>query len=238
MNNKFVRTSNVARLLAALEVLKGRGAPEACMLLVAGPAGMGKSRSGLWWAMQENAVHVRVKAAATPHWLLTDIVRELGDTAPAHSCEKLFAQAVGHLSKHPRAIVIDEVENALHDIKVIETARDISDLVEVPVLLIGREYVPGRLKRYPHIWTRIAAQAQFGPATSDDIRKCATELSEVPIADAVCSVIEKQADGHIREVVKCIANAEAIGLRARAREVTAEMVQGLDLTRDRRGPGK
>jgi len=78
------------------------------------------------------------------------MVQSLGEQAPAHSCERLFNQAVGYLAKAPRPVVVDEVENGLSDIKVLETVRDISDTVDIPVVFLGREYVKGTLWRHKH----------------------------------------------------------------------------------------
>lgn len=233
MLNNFVKTGNVDRFLDAIGATEDRGAREASLMLAEGDAGLGKSRTGAWWAAQHDAIHIRIKAAATPHWVLADIVRELGNTAPAHTCEKLFAQAVGILAKEPRPIVVDEVENALGDIKVIETIRDLSDILDLTVVMIGREYVQGKLRRHRQIWTRIAAVAHFEPATSADVEKCCKELSEVEIAKDLQAEILRQSEGHIRQIVKAIANLERIARRHNARAMTLEMVKGLNLTHDR-----
>ena len=231
MYNKFVKTSNVERFLAAVSAVEQRGAPEASILLVSGDAGHGKSKTGQWWALEQEAVFIRVKAAATPHWVLTDLVRELGEQAPAHSCEKLFAQAVGFLAKDPRPIILDEVENGLRDIAVLEIVRDITDLTEIPVVFIGREYVWGRLKRYPHFRTRVSARAEFGPVTLDDVKRCLAEICEVAVAGEVATEIHNQSDGHIREVIKAIKNVERIGKRTKG-EVGMDDVKGKSLIQD------
>ena len=238
MYNKFVQTSNVSRFLTAVGAIDERGASEACILLVSGDAGHGKTRTGQWWALQQDAVFLRIKAAATPHWVLKDLVGELGEQAPAHNCEKLFAQAVGFLAKDPRPLVVDEVENGLHDIKVLETIRDVSDLTEVPVVFVGREYVWGRLKRYKHFRTRVGARADYGKATPDDVRKCVADLCEVPVADEVIAKIHEDSDGHIREIVKAIKNVERIGHRNSGSQVTAELVGETTLIHDWQRPRK
>ncbi len=232
MRYTFVRTSNVDRFLSSIGAVEDRGASEACFLLVGGQAGYGKSRTGAWWAIQNNAVLIRVKAAATPHWVMSDLVKELGEQAPARTVEDLFGQALGSLAKNRRPIVLDEVEHALHDLRAFEIIRDISDLVEVPIVLIGREFVAGRLKRHRQIWTRISAIADFQPATMDDVAKCCRELCEVPVADEVIALIHEQSEGHIREIIKAIKNVERIGRRASGKPVSREHVAGLTLTQD------
>lgn len=229
--HKFVHTSNVKRFLLGLSELDERGAPEASILLLDGNAGLGKSRTAEWWAMQQDAIFLRLKAACTPHWLLTDLVTELGEQAPAHSCEKLYNQAAGVLAKDPRPIVVDEVEAGLKNIKVLETVRDLSDLVEIPVVFVGREYVWGELKKKPHFRTRIGAHASFFQCTAEDVRLCFDELCEVEVDDSVVEKALAQSDGHIREIVNAVANAERIAKRKRLDLVTAAAVDGVDLVR-------
>lgn len=229
MKHNFVQTANIERFLAASGALDNRGAPEACILLVDGVPGLGKSHAGKWWAAQKGAVLIRVKAAATPHWVLNDLVKELGEQAPAYSCENLFAQAVGSLAKSPRPIVVDEVEAALHDMRTIETLRDLSDLLEVPLIFIGREFVYGRLQRYKQFTTRIGARTTFAPATLEDATKCFADLCECPVEPAVVAAVHKMSEGHIREIVKAIKNVERIGLRNKGKKVALADIAGKSL---------
>ncbi|PCJ57876.1 MAG: hypothetical protein COA65_09025 [Rhodospirillaceae bacterium] len=232
MRPKFVKTANVDRFLAAAASLDDRGAPEASIIMVQGNAGHGKSRAGQWWAVQHDAVFLRLKAAATPHWVLTDLVTELGEAAPAHSCEGLFAQATGMLAKNPRPIIVDEVENAFNDIKTLESIRDISDLVEIPLVLLGREWVWSKLRTKPQFRTRIGARADFLPATMKDVQLCFDELCEVPVTPEVIEQVFRESEGHIRDIVKAIANVERIGKRNKGQQVALDHIKGKTLVHD------
>lgn len=238
MRNTFVKTSNVQRFLTGMGQVEERGAPEACFLLCVGDAGHGKSRTGQWWGVQNGAVRVRLKAAATAHWFLTDLVRELGEV-PTHTCERLFAQSIESLVRDPRPIVVDEIENGLaRDLAVVETIRDVADLVEVPVVLIGRDYVRAKLKRQRQIWTRISAVVEFTAATRADVALCCAELAEVKVSGDLVDEITKQSEGYIREVVKAIKNVERVGLRLKGEVVELDDMRGAPLTQEwqRRGP--
>ncbi|MBF0249929.1 MAG: ATP-binding protein [Alphaproteobacteria bacterium] len=230
--HKFVHTSNVKRFLLGSASLNERGAPEASILLLEGNAGLGKSRTAEWWAMQNDAIFLRIKAKYTPHWLLTDLLTELGEQASAHSCEKLYNQAVGILAKEPRPIVLDEVEAGLKNIEVLETVRDLSDLVELPVIFVGREYVWGKLAKHPQFRTRIGARVSFSACAIEDVRLCFDELCEVKVDDGIIETTHKQSDGHIREIINAVANAERIAKRKRLDLLTAADVEGVHLVRE------
>ncbi len=236
MRNKFVRASNVDRFMAAVAALEDLAAPEACLMLAYGDAGSGKSKTGEWWGVQHGAVQVRLKAACTPHWFLTDLVTGLGETDPAHTSEKLFSQAADFLVRHPQPLVIDEIEHSLkNDIRVLDTARDISDLVDIPVILLGREFSVGQLKKHRQLWTRISSVAQFAPASLADVRQCADELCEVGVEDGVVARLHHDAEGHIREVIKGLANIERIGLRGKHQSVGMAQIDGISLTAEWQG---
>ena len=230
MYPKFVKTSNVERFLAAASSIEDTGAPEACMMLCSGEPGFGKSAAGQWWATHNEAAFVRIKAATTPHWVLSDLITELGQQ-PQHTCERMFLQAVTILVKEPRPLVFDEIENAIHrDITAIETIRDISDLVEVPVVLLGREFCEQKLKRHRQIWSRISAHAAFAPATEKDVKLCVDELCEVEVAPEVIGEVLRQSEGRLRDVIKCLKSIERIGLRQKGQAVTVEDIAGRPLT--------
>lgn len=235
MNRKFCKTSNVKRFLAAIAALEDRGAPEACLVLVEGNAGYGKSRCGAWYTAQQEALLIRLKAECTPRWFLADLVQAIGIANPAHTTEKLFAQAVSELIRDPRPIVIDEIEHALstaRQTKVLDTARDLSDMLEVPVILLGREGSKEKLRREPQIWTRISAVASFQPASREDVAMMVAELCEVAVDDAVIDQLHRQSEGHVRQIVKGIATIEAIARQAKERTVTGPLIEGRELTHD------
>lgn len=232
MKTNFVRTSNVDRFLTTVAALDDRAAPEACMCLIQGEAGLGKTRTARWWAMQSDAILLRIKESMTPTWLLKDLVTELGEQVPANRVEKLFQQVVSIMAKNPRPIVVDEAERAIKNIAILENIRDLSDLMEMPVVLVGREYTWGKLKRHTQIKTRISSSTDFSKATIDDIKLLATTLCEVEVHDDVIQMINDQSDGYVREILKALKNAERIANRAKASEITAKLVEGKTLVQE------
>lgn len=247
MKNEFVRTSNVTAFLAGVSALENRGAGEACMALVSASPGFGKTRCGEFYASQlADAVFIRVKQGATSKWILTDLVEELGEQAPAATTQKLFNQAFASLNRKPRPIVLDEVEHTVdRDLAALESIRDLSDLLEIPVILLGREFVPGKLRKHQQIWTRISAVIEFGPATADDVAKMVDELCAFAADDAVLAKLHAESEGHMRPIMNGVANIERIGHRQRwegkaegRRVVTMEMVGDRKLTAEWTNQGK
>lgn len=220
MRNRFAFTSNVVRFTKAVRAIETRAVPEAGIMVVAGESGLGKSRVGLWWALQHQAAHIECFTQVTPTSALRDLVHELGDTNPKRSAEALKMQAVGLLAPNPRPIVVDEVEHALaRDAGALDALRQIADLCEVPLILIGREGTAEKLRRHQQLWTRIGAVAQFEAVTLADVRLVADELAEVTIADDVVEAVHAACGGRIRTALGGVAAAEKAG-RGLGRPVT------------------
>jgi len=234
MRNRFVKTSNVNRFLAAYDEVEHRGAPEASFLVVRGVPGHGKSRCGQWWAVQNDAVHIRMKTTYTANWALLDLLRQLGGQAsPRSSTEVLFGKAVAFLVNHPTPIVVDEVEHAFeHNIKALEVFRDVTDITDVPLILIGREYILDKMKNEPQLYRRISGYTEFVPLQEPDTRLCIEQLCEVSIDEALFARLHAESKGFLAGIVQAIKKIERKGKRAKAETVTVAMMQGESLCPD------
>lgn len=232
MYGKFVVTSNVRRFRAAHDNQDLRGAPESSWTLVTGDAGHGKTRAATHWGLDEHAAIVRIPAGATPHWIMAELVRELDGRVPERSCEGCTRQATRALQANPRPIVLDEVENALRGgIQCLEVIRNLSDLLEVPVVITGREWVASRLMSERQIWSRISGIAEFKPLDLDDMRLLREQLLECRADPAVDPILLERTGGYIREAVNALAVVDSLGARL-DRPVTPDDIRGRTLVHE------
>ncbi|MGD9539054.1 MAG: AAA family ATPase [Alphaproteobacteria bacterium] len=213
MRSKFVRVGNVRRFIAGVEKVKERVAPEASLMLSIGEPGHGKSQTAEWWAVQNDALFIRCKAACVPYWMLSDLARSLG-LQPKRSCQQVFEQIYGELGRNPRPVVIDEIEHAVGgDMKSIESLRDLTDLIGFTLILSGRPTCQAKLRAQPQIWRRLSAVVEFAPVALDDVQLCVDELAEVPISPAIVEEIHRQSEGRIQQALNGIANVERMARR-------------------------
>ncbi|MFK5979739.1 MAG: ATP-binding protein [Rhizobiaceae bacterium] len=230
MRATFVEVENVDRFLAGREKVEHRGAPESSWHLVMGEPGFGKTRTLTWHHLQTDCVLLRAKAGWTPTWALRDLVSELG-LLPARSRERLYEQATMALAVEQRTVIVDEIDHAMGDRRIIETFRDISDEVEVPIIIGGMKGVEKRLKRYPQIYSRINSVTEFQVCSVEDVQRCCDELCEVELADDIALLVLAHTGGRLREVINYIAELERIGKRS-GEMITADSLQGRILTND------
>lgn len=233
MHRAFAQTANVKAFMAAVARANKRGAPEAGITLVTSEPGYGKSRTVKWWGEKHGAIYIRAKASWTPHWFLSDLAAELSVEGHRHT-EQLFAQVIGALMKRGGPpLIVDEIEHCLRDAKVIEQVRDVTDLVECPVVFVGMESVPQKLNRLPQIVSRIAATVTFGPATEACVRAVVDTVCEVKVGDDLVAEIHRQSAGRLREILNAIAVVEALGKRAGGGKVSlADIGAGVSLVNE------
>lgn len=210
MRTAFAHTTNVVKFLGGLSALQHRGAGEASWLLVTGLPGLGKSDTVQWWAVQQGAIYLRAKATWTPTEALRDLLAELRIQPTSQQASKLWAQAYGALAgpAAARAIVIDEVEHCLGNIRILEAFRDFSDLVELTVVLVGMERVKSLIQRHEQISSRITQVVEFAPASADDVRTLAESLTDYALADDVVAEILRTSDGRNRIILDALASIE------------------------------
>jgi len=224
MKKLFARCSNTSRFVSAMERLQERDGDLPGMALVYGEPGLGKTRTALWWALQNNGVFVRTKKLMSGRWLLEEIVAELGES-PAYRTSDLFRQCVEQLLSRPRTLFIDEVDYLAYDARVLETLRDIHDVAGTPMVFIGMDKADKKLNRYRHLYDRFMEIVRFQPLTRDDVAAVAEQLCEVKLTGDAIDVIYADA-GRFRQVLKWFYRAEAIARASDAPEISGADLNG------------
>lgn len=238
----YVQIKNTTRLMDGMDHLQRRGAEEACLAVVDGLPGLSKTSTVHWWAVQNSAVYLRAKKKWTPAWLLRELLAELGET-PANSFEKMFAQILqrvtdrqmgASLDGSPFTVIIDEADHIVRRSEIIETLRDITDVVSLPMVLVGMDRIMGSLTRYPQIMRRVSGRhIEFKPLDFDDVQRLLTGLSDVPLADDVIELVTQASRGYSSETVEALAVIERVGKRNPGTPVTRAMLAGQTLFNDR-----
>jgi len=225
MKKVFAKTSNVTNFVSAMNRLVNRQDGIPGMALIFGEPGLGKTRTTLWWAAQNDGVFIRTKKLMTGRWLLEEIVAELGE-APLRRTSDLFRQAVDQLLDRPRTLFVDEADYLAHDARVIETLRDLHDTTGTPLVLIGMDAADKKLMRYKHLYDRFSEVVKFNTLVLSDIKAIADQMCEVKLSEDAVQYIHSQAN-RFRRVVVQLYKSESIARANSLKEVTAAHLQGV-----------
>ena len=232
MKHRFVQTDNARRYRDSISLLAERGAMEAGWLLVTARPGEGKSTVVTHWVAETGAVYLRAKTEWTPHYMMLELAQAL-DVDTRGKAKDLFGRVLAKVAAEQVPIVIDEVEHALRDSAAcLEQLRDISDLSEILVVLIGMEQAKARIARHMQMASRIGYVCEFQPASVTDVRRACDELAEIAISDGVVAAIHAQAGGRMRLAMNAIARVEAVGRGLKVDAVAPEHIRGMPLCED------
>ncbi|MCY1704420.1 AAA family ATPase [Pannonibacter sp. SL95] len=221
MRNVFVETDNVKRFLSALTALNQRGADEACLVVVDGLPGLGKTTTLKHWVARTGSVYLRAKKEWTPSWFMNELLDTLR-VNPPHAFQKKYAKALEELAGRQASaalenmsfgLVIDEADHVSSKSAILETIRDISDMIELPTILVGMGKVNDNLARFPQVASRVSQKVRFEKASRDDVRALIQLRCEVAVADDLLDFVLKASSGFNREILEAIANIERFGLR-------------------------
>lgn len=221
MRNVFVETSNVSRFMGALDALNQRGAEEACLVVVDGLPGLGKTTTLKHWVAQTGSIYLRAKKEWTPSWFMGELLETLR-VHPPHSFQKKYQKALEELGGRQAAalmtgkafgLVIDEADHVSSKSAILETIRDISDMIELPTILVGMGKVNDNLTRFPQVASRVSQKVRFEKCSKADVKALIADRCEVPVADDLVDFTLKASGGFNREILEAIANIERFGLR-------------------------
>jgi Uncharacterized ATPase, putative transposase len=190
-------------------------------VVVDGEPGLGKTTSLSRFAAQQQAIYLRAKKEFRPAWFLNELLRELRQDPP-HSFEKKFELALKTLIQRQQAamhadktfaLILDEADHVSTNARIMETIRDLSDMIEMPVILVGMGKIRNNLVRYPQVASRISQYVKFETATLQDVRLFFDEKCEVPVADDLVEFVRKVTGGYNREIIEAMAFVERFGKR-------------------------
>jgi DNA transposition AAA+ family ATPase len=197
--NNVAPLANVVRLQTLATRLQNRAHGLPGMGCFFSPAGYGKSTAGIFVTQVSGACHIQALPFGGTKQLLVMIVTELG-LRPARTVSDLFLQAVRELTRTNRTLIIDEADQILTD-RTIETLRLLQDATEVPLILMGEELLPQKLKRWERVHSRILSWVAAEPATLEDVGFLAPIYApRIQIAADLRAAVLAASSGSIRNV--------------------------------------
>jgi DNA transposition AAA+ family ATPase len=166
-----------------------------------GPSGYGKSVSMAFTAQRSGAAYVEAKSIWTQRSLLEAIAEELGLTLLTRTAPRLLQEIIDQLNFDPRGLIIDEADHIVKK-QHVEILRDIHDATRIPILLVGEEALPLKLRAWERFHNRVLVATQAQPASVEDAFKLRQHYCpHVDIADDLVVQIVSACRGVTRRIV-------------------------------------
>jgi Cdc6-like AAA superfamily ATPase len=224
MMDTMVKTKNVKSAFSGLEVLQTPARGRFGSMAAFGPPGTGKTFFFEKLGMDEDYAYIRCKYIDTPRNLLSHIVRELGEE-PIGMTGKLFNSAVEQLLQKPRTLIFDESDYIINK-RFVEVVRDLNDVANTPIILVGMENLERSLKRFPHLYDRMRAVVKFNTFDAGEIEKLSKDLCTSNLDKTAVDFICKAGSGKFRLTIDLFDLAQRISKQNRLKVVTGEDLQG------------
>lgn len=181
------------------------------MILVHGEPGLGKTTAVDRTHLRHGGVYMVASSTWSQRVFLEKLADRLGITVKARDrVSTILDTILAELERIEEGlIVIDEFDRIAHKTPVVELVREIYDISDVPVAMVGMGSIEKTLADIPQFPQRIGQRVRFKPLDMDDARNVATTLCEVEITDDLLKALWKRAGGIIRLLVTELAGAEA-----------------------------
>lgn len=177
--------------------------------LLYGPSGYGKSVAAATIAARFNAAYVVARSTWSQKSMLRAIAMDLGITRLGRTADELLDQIIEQLLIAPQPVIVDETDYVVHR-KNVEIIRDIHDHAQVPLMLIGEEALPAKLKDWERFDNRVLVATPAQPSNLADA--CLLRdyyCTRVRIADDLVDAIVGATKGVTRRIVTNLQEVQA-----------------------------
>lgn len=233
MKLQYVKVSNHERFTAAIKAVENRGSPEACILLLSGEPGTGKTCTMDHWGAAKNAVYIE----GIPGMNLAYVNDYLADQTGVRGTGRFgqFKAMVEHFGNTRQPIILDEAQHGLPDkAQTIEYLRRVAEKAGVILVLACHTSERHRFagERLAHISTRISCVTELRRATAEDCELYLDQLCEVRIDAGVAGIVHTQSGGRFRLMANACRTLEALAAAKGLKELSTEIVGKTRLCED------
>lgn len=216
---RLAKLSNVINADKCLDYLLTRPKLEMVGLgLIFGQPGLGKTTYAQRMAYSRGYIYLRLESYMTPKTfavaLKTAILAHLGmGRHPVHgSASGIFRSIISLLEDRPETvIVVDEVDYAFKEQKILGALRDIVDETLAVVILVGMQNAKERLYQINrYYFDRCGVFCEFQSPTKKDIAILAATIMEVKFGEDIVDYIHRRNSGTLRDTIKLIHSLESV----------------------------
>lgn len=196
---------NIALMQEAVEGMLRRNDILPSMAVVYGPSGYGKSIAGKYVANEVGAVYLEAGDSWSKKKLLNQILEQLNLPIRAETLSAKTDRIIENLKYETRAIIIDEFDYCITK-RMLGIIREIHDKAKAPIILIGEELMPFKLKEVERFDNRILNFIPLEKLDISDASMLAEGLTKIKIEADLLEKVVEASKGVARRIVVNIYN--------------------------------
>ena len=232
---KLARLSNVVAADRCVDYLLNRPKLEMVGLgLIYGHPGLGKTTYAQRMAFSRGYVYMRMESYMTPKTfavaLKGALMRHLdmGNHPITGSAANIFSSIIGILAEHPEiVIVVDEIDYAFRELRILGALRDIVDETLAVVILVGMQNAKDRLYQINrYYFDRCGVFCEFQSPSKKDLAVLTATVMEVKFGEDIVDYIHRRNQGTLRDTVKLIHSIETVAKAKKLDVITVHDLEG------------
>ena len=226
MEDVFIPTSNVKKFNALADMLMKNAGGTTSMGMVEGEAGRGKSFAAKRYAVQNiDSVYVYYLTDASAYYVYASIAEQVANIRPRST--KGCLQAIKEATKFDKKLVIiDEADKA--NVKVIDALRDMNEICQIPVLLVGESKIRDIINREKRLRSRILDIVEFNAIGPGDIKLFyETIFDGVEVDVKALKVLYSRSKGDFRAVVRDAKKVARLLEANNSKKVTEKLLEAI-----------
>ncbi|MBR8314679.1 ATP-binding protein [Burkholderia dolosa] len=210
-NCGFANTQNMTLAEVAIERALSRSANLPGLVCFYGPSGWGKSIATNTVAQNGRGYYVQARSVWTKKAMLMAILFEMG-MRPAPTVSEMVDQVAQQLAASQRPLVIDEFDHVVERNNV-ELVRDIYESSRAPVLIVGEEGLPHKLKKWERFHGRVLSWVPAQPANLADAQQLKPLYApRIELADDLLAHMVDIAHGSVRRICVNLERVQELAL--------------------------
>lgn len=219
-HNTTAPLQNVAIFNQLLDHLMNRAPHLPGMATFHGPSGYGKTMSATHGAHVHHAYYVEAGYSWSKSKFCEAVLVELGHPIKGTIATKVD-KIIEVLATEGKPLIIDEFDFIV-DKKIVDLVREIHDKSGTPIVMIGEELLPAKLKEWERVHNRILDFVAAQPASLEDIKILAKlHCPDVEIEEDLLKEIHKRTDGRLRRVCVTFDHIRKVSKTTNQKQITA-----------------
>lgn len=186
-----------------------------------GFSGYGKTCSACFGANKHRALYIEVGASWTLKKFCQNLLKELGIEANK-TISDMVEQLIEALSLRGSPLIIDEFDHVANlNEKSVNIIREILDKARTPIILIGEEMLPARLKRWERFDNRVRSWVAAQPVNFMDTKHLLSLYApKIQVTDGIIKEMLEQSKGVTRRICMGIEGLKEFSATQNIKEIS------------------